>query len=75
MFVLTKQSYEFYFDTGYIISLIDRKFLFKVFSSIVVKKMSTFMIIRDINVNMHNVNEYIKLQIYLLNKNGIAKIK
>ena len=33
------------------------------------------MIIKDIDVNMHNVNEYIKLQIYLFNKNNIIKIK
>ena len=37
--------------------------------------MSTFIIIKDINVNMYNVNEYIKLQMYLFNKNDIIKIK
>ena len=37
--------------------------------------MSTFMIMRDIDVNMHNVNEYIKLQMYLFNKNNIIKVK
>ena len=33
------------------------------------------MIIKNIDVNMHNANEYIKLQIYLFNKNDIIKIK
>ena len=33
------------------------------------------MIIRDINVDIYNINEYIKLQIYLFNKNDIIKIK
>ena len=33
------------------------------------------MIVKDINVNMHNVNEYVKLQIYLSDKNSIVKIK
>ena len=33
------------------------------------------MIIKGININMHNVNEYIRLQIYLSNKNSIARIK
>ena len=33
------------------------------------------MIIKDININMHNVNEYIKLQIYLSDKDNIIKIK
>ena len=37
--------------------------------------MSTFIIMRDINVNMHNINEYIRLQIYLLDKNNITKMK
>ena len=75
MFVFVKQNYEFCFDTKYIMSFIDRKFLFKVFSSIVIKKISTFITMRDIDVNMHNVNEYIKLQIYLFNINDIVKVK
>ena len=56
-------------------NFIDRKFLFKVFSDIIVKKMLIFMIMKNINVNMHNVNEYIKLQIYLFDKNNIIKVK
>ena len=75
MFVLTKQNYELYFDTRYIMSFIDRKFLLEVFSSIVIKKMSTPITIKGIDVNMHNVNEYIRLQMYLSDKNDITKIK
>ena len=56
-------------------SFIDRKFLFKGFSSIVIKKISTLIIMRGINVNMYNINEYIRLQMYLFNKNDIVKIK
>ena len=33
------------------------------------------MIIKDIIVNIHNVNEYIRLQMYLSDKNNIIKIK
>ena len=33
------------------------------------------MTMKDININMHNVNEYVRLQIYLSNKNDIIKIK
>ena len=33
------------------------------------------MIVKGINVNMHNFNEYIRLQMYLSNKNDIIKIK
>ena len=51
------------------------KVLFEVFSNIVVKKISTLIIIRDININMHNINEYVKLQIYLSDKNNIIKVK
>ena len=75
MFILIKQDYKLYFDTEYIISLIDRKFLLEVFPNIVIKKISTFIIMRGIDVNMHNINEYIRLQMYLSNKNDIAKIE
>ena len=33
------------------------------------------MIVKNIDVNMYNVNEYIRLQMYLSDKNGIARIK
>ena len=33
------------------------------------------MIIKNIDVNMHDVNEYVKLQMYLPDKNDITKIK
>ena len=75
MFILIKQSYELCFDTEYIINLINRKFLFEIFSNIVIKKMSTLITIKDIDVNMHNINEYTKLQIYLFDKNDIIKIE
>ena len=75
IFILTKQSYELCFDTKCIIKLIDRKFLLEVFLNIVIKKMSTFITMKGIDVNMHNVNEYVKLQIYLFGKNDIIKVK
>ena len=75
IFVLIKQNYELCFDTRYIINFIDRKFLFEVFPSIVVKKISTFIIVRDIDVNIYNINEYVKLQIYLFDKNNVIKVK
>ena len=37
--------------------------------------MSTLIKIKDININIYNVKEYIRLQIYLSNKNGIIKIE
>ena len=33
------------------------------------------MMMRGIGVNMYNVNEYVKLQIYLSGKNNIVKVK
>ena len=61
MFVLTKQGYKLCFDTRYNINFIDRKFLLEVFLNIVIKKISTFIIMKNINVNMYNINKYIKL--------------
>ena len=75
MFILIRQSYKLCFDTRYIINFIDRKFLLEVFPNIVIKKMLIFITMRDIDVNMHNANEYIRLQIYLSDKNDIIKIK
>ena len=37
--------------------------------------MSTLITVKDINVNMYNINEYIRLQMYLFDKNDIIKIK
>ena len=37
--------------------------------------MLIFIIMKKINVNIYNINEYIKLQIYLFDKNNIIKIK
>ena len=75
MFILKKQGYKLCFDTKYIINFIDRKFLLEVFPNIVIKKMSILITMKDIDVNIHNVNEYIKLQMYLFNKNDIVKVK
>ena len=33
------------------------------------------MIVKEIDVNMYDVSEYIRLQMYLLDKNGIIRIK
>ena len=37
--------------------------------------MSTFIIVKGIDVNIHNVNEYVRLQMYLSDKNDITKIE
>ena len=61
IFVLIKQDYEICFDTKYIMNLIDRKFLFEIFLNIVIKKMSTFITMKDIDVNIYSVNKYVRL--------------
>ena len=61
MFVLTKQNYELCFDMRYIINFIDRKFLLEVFLNIIIKKISRLITMRDTNINIYNINEYIKL--------------
>ena len=62
-FFLEEIGYELYFNIEYIISLIDRKFLLKVFLEIIdkIKKISSSITIRGINTNTHDISEYIRL--------------
>ena len=75
MFFLIKKGYELYFDIKYIINFIDKKFLLKISLKIVIKKMFFLIIIRELNINTYNISEYIKLYIYLFDKNDIILIK
>ena len=75
IFFLIKKDYELYFDIKYIMNFIDKKFLLEISSKIVIKKISFLIIIRRLNINTYNINEYIKLYIYLPDKNNITLIK
>ena len=67
--------FNLYFDTSYIISLINRKFLRNNYS-IKIKKISTLIIIKGIRSEKHEASEYIRIKLYLLSKNGtVALIK
>ena len=50
-------------------SLINRTFLSENHSIAKIKKISTLIIIREINSNKYEASEYIKIKIYLSNKN------
>ena len=69
IFFLARQGYELYFNINYIINLIDRKFLFELYSKIIIKKILFSIIIKNLNINIYNINEYMSLEIDLLNKN------
>ena len=63
--------YNLYFNIKCIISLINRTFLNKNYSTIKVKKIFTLITIKEINNNKYEISEYIKIKIYLSNKNKI----
>ena len=63
--------YNLYFNIEYIMSLINRTFLSKNYSTIKIKKISILIIIKEINSNKYEVSEYIKIKIYFFNKNKI----
>ena len=63
--------YNLYFNIKYIISLINRTFLSENYSTIKIKKISTLITIKEINNNKYEISEYIKIKIYLSNKNKI----
>ena len=70
IFFLVGQDYDLYFDINYIINLIDRKFLFEIYSEIIVRKILSLIIVRGLSINIYDVNEYINLEMYILGKNS-----
>ena len=66
--------YNLYFDIKYTISLINRTFLSKNHSTTKIKKISTLITIKEINNNKYEVNKYIRIKIYLFNKNKIIAL-
>ena len=74
MFFLAKQNHKLYFNINYIINLINRKFLFEIYLEIKVKRILSLIIIKSLNINIYNINQYINQVIYLLNKNNIKII-
>ena len=58
--------YDLYFDIEYTISLIDRKFLLKVFPDALIKKISISITIKGIGDKKYNVSEYVRLKMWLL---------
>ena len=63
--------YDLCFDIRCIMSLINRTFLSENHSTAEIKKISTLITIKGINSNKHEASEYIRIKIYLFDKNGI----
>ena len=66
--------YDLCFDIKCIISLIDRTFLSENHSTAEIKKISISITIKEINSNKHEVSEYIRIKIYLSDKNKIIAL-
>ena len=60
------------FDINYIISLIDKKFLYNNYSIAKVKKILISIIIKGIRSKKYKASEYIRIKLYLLSKNDIV---
>ena len=61
IFLLIKKDYEFCFDIKYIINLIDKKFLLEISLKIIIKKISSLIIVWELDINTYNTNEYMRL--------------
>ena len=59
------RAYKLYFDTGYTISLINRRFLYRICPNIQISKMQTPITVKGIGNRRHQADEYVKLKIYL----------
>jgi len=67
---LYSNPYNLCFDTGCIISLIDREFLKTNYPNVEVRRMATPMTIRGIGEEKYKASEYIKVNLYLLGGEG-----
>ena len=65
--------FDLCFDTGCIMSLIDRKFLRENRAEAEIKKMPTATTVKGIGRG-HNASEYIKIKMYLPSKNGAVAL-
>ena len=62
------------FDTDYTISLINRIFLRENHLDTKIKKISTSIIVKGIKNKRYEVSEYIRIKIYLSNKNNLITL-
>ena len=66
--------YNLCFDTGCIMSLINKTFLSENHPTTKIKKMSTSITVKGINSNKHEASEYIKIKMYLSGKNEMIAL-
>ena len=67
---LTSPASSICLDTGYTMSLIDRKFLLQMLPNAKVKTMASPMEVRGIGPSSHNASQYVLVDIYLRGNNG-----
>ena len=67
--------FDLCFDTGCVMSLIDRQFLRQNLPTIAVKKMPTPMTVKGIGDRRHEASEYVKIDMYLPGKEKRALIQ
>ena len=66
--------FDLYFDTNYIISLINRIFLRENYLDTKIRKISTSIIVKEIKNKRYEANKYIRIKIYLFNKNNLITL-
>jgi len=67
---LYSHPYNLYFNTSYIISLINQEFLKANYPNIEVRKIVTLITIRGISKKKYKASKYINVNLYLLGKEG-----
>jgi len=67
---LYSNPYNLYFNTSYIISLVNREFLKANYPNIEVRKIVTPITIRGISEKKYKASKYIKVNLYLLGGEG-----
>ena len=68
--------FDLYFDIKYIINLVNRKFLYENLPNAKIKKISILITIRDIDSKRYKASKYVRIKLYLLNRNrSIALIE
>ena len=66
--------FDLYFDTNYIISLINRIFLRENYLDTKIRKISTSITVKEIKNKRHEASKYIRIKIYLSNKNSLIAL-
>ena len=72
--LLNKKVKKNYLNIDYFVTLINRVYLNKIFSNLLVKNIASSIIIRDLEFNRYKTSKYIIISLYFSNKNAIIII-